>query len=252
MLPFSTRTIGLLLLLCQLGSCLPAVKEFTVAETCKATTYAPVLQKLSGMKEASDAVPRIRRITVYQTDFKERLVESGSTIDIATLNQSSHYPTVSYLPPRAGYRQSLYLARVEPDTGRDVWFYYSFWYRTNSGQRDTARYGREEQYGYGPAYVGYGDEKTSTIHFTHALSVDGGDEGHYFRLQGKRQFFFVYNKGRTQKLRINRIVMEENNKYGGPRPYVFRIDEHFPDLQTLDFNLVCPVTTDRSYFSDEK
>src|SRR4051812_13416882 len=82
-------------------------------------------------------------IVIYKTGFSDKLVETGSSIRRASLNDETMREIVTYRPQRKGYRQELYLAQVTTAAKSETWFYYSVWYRQNKKSR------QEEPYGFG-------------------------------------------------------------------------------------------------------
>ena len=221
----------MLLILCLAVSCATTRSGFREAETLRPGFYSAVLRDTCGHIDARNAIgDPVKRITVYKTAFREQLVETGSIINYASINDESTREVVDYRPPRTGYRQDMYLVRVQGRCHPDAWFYYSVWYRFD---RDSLKM---MPYGFGKAYMGTGHSAAGTIYFHTALAVKEEPSGIALRAAGKSQFYFVLDGLNADTLRVNRIVMEEQNKFGGPRSYVFRVAEHFPnDLQQLSF-----------------
>ncbi len=226
------RTSLLLMLACMMAACSttqpPAFRE---TDPVSPSFYAPVLRDTCGHISAANATSdAIRKITIYKSTFREKLVETGSIINYASINDGSSREVVDYRPPRSGYRQDMYLVRTEARCHPDAWFYYSVWYRFD---RDSMKM---RPYGFGKAYAGTGHSAAGTIYFHTALSVKESAGGYSLRPEGKAQFYFVLDRLPADTLRVNRIVMEEKNKFGGPRSYVFKVAEHFPDdLHSLSF-----------------
>ncbi len=226
-----TRTGLVAFLSLLLGACGSLKSDFREEETFSPAFYAPALRDSCDGIQLKDApADAIKKITVYKTSFREKLVETGSIINYASLNDKSKRDTVDYRPPRTGYHQDMYLVRVQATCHQEAWFYYSVWYRYDGKRKEVV------PYGFGRAYMGSGHRIAGTIYFHSTVIVKEGASGYSLKRSGKGQFYFVLNDMTEDTLRVNRLVVEEKNKFGGPRSYVFRVADHFPnDMQTLNF-----------------
>jgi hypothetical protein len=209
-----------------------AKTDFKEQEALVPLLYTAVLRDTCNNVAPGNAMPDvISHITVYKTAFREKYVETGSVLSPASLNDASRRDTVAY-KGLMGYRQDLYLIRVEGRCHPDAWFYFSVWYRARTDMPE------QEQFGFGKAYLGVQNESDNTIHFTHSLLMKRCDEGHYLAYKDTAQFFFV-TEGleRTDRpIMVNRIVVEEHNKFGGPDAFVFKVADHFPgEMRALVF-----------------
>ena len=222
-------------LACMLWGCMATRTDFQEREAILPLLYTAVLRDTCNHISPKNAMPDVvNHIAVYKTAFREKYVETGSIVTPASLNDASRKDTVSY-KALLGYRQDLYLARVEGRCNPDAWFYFSVWYRART---DTPA---QEQFGFGKAYLGTQDASDNTIHFTHSLLMKKCEEGYYLAFKDTAEFFFVTDgleKGNSP-IKVNRIVVEENNKFGGPNSFVFRVADHFPgELRAFVFRKV--------------
>lgn len=217
--------------LCLFGACASIKTEFTESHARNPEFYQSLMpDTCNGLTEKTAAPDQIASITLYKTSFREKLVETGNIITRATLNDASRRAPMDYRPPRQGYRQDMYLARVPGDCNNNVWFYFSVWYKYNSRLRRIA------PYGFGKAYMGTAHNAAGTIYFHTALAVKESGDGFRLIRTGKARFYFVLDKLPAERLQVNRIVIEEKNKFGGPSSYVFNVEKNLPeDLQRLYF-----------------
>ena len=222
-------------LACILSGCVATKTDFTEREAFVPLLYTAVLRDTCHNIAAKNAMPDVvNHITVYKTAFREKFVETGSIVSPASLNDASRRDTVAY-KGMIGYRQDLYLIRVEARCHPDAWFYFSVWYRARTDMP------AQEQFGFGKAYLGVQDESDKTIHFTHSLLMKRCEEGHYLAFKDTAQFFFVTDglERDNSPIMVNRIVVEEHNKFGGPDAFVFKVADHFPgELKALVFRKV--------------
>jgi len=220
------------LLACMLAGCVATRTDFKEKDALKSLLYTAVLRDTCNNISAKHAMPDVvNRVTVYKTAFREKFVESGSVLSPASLNDASNRDTVGY-KSLIGYRQDLFLVRVQARCNADAWFYFSVWYRARTDMP------AQEQFGFGKAYLGIQNESDKTIHFTHSLLMKHCEEGYYLAYKDTAQFFFVMDELQhgDQPIRVNRIVIEEHNKFGGPDAFVFKVADHFPgDMKALIF-----------------
>lgn len=201
----------------------PALYQPVFADTCSKGAKAPV-------------PAQITRISVYRTRFDETFVEAGSVLSIASMNNNSTRPRASY-KTLLGYRQDLYLVRVESGCNAPSWVYFSVVFRPDT-QRPVL-----VQEGFGTAYLGTENPGNGTIYFDRALSIgyDKRSDTYGLRKRGGTEFFFVTDglSADQGEVAINRIVIEEKNKFAGPNPFVFVVSEHFRgELTRLRFKRV--------------
>lgn len=172
----------------------------------------------------------ITNIDVYKTAFHDRLVEDGNLIIQASINDSSTRELVDYKAPRTGYYQDMYLVKVSTKCDDPRWFYYSVWYRYDFKKR------KQVAYGFGKAYRGIANDIAGTIYFDRPLIVKEKRQGFVLLPKGKEQLYFVIDDMSASTLRVNRLVVEAKNKFGGPRSYVFKVEDAFPDdMKRIDF-----------------
>ena len=223
--------IAIFIIVLLISACGQLKSEFSSVNCFHPDFYSGLLTDTCGNKATQGAVSDpIKTITVYKTGFSEKLVETGSIINYASLNDESTRETVQYRPPRTGYRQDMYLVHLQFQCQPDTWCYYSVWYRYDNKQRKVI------PYGFGKAYLGQSHNLAGTIYFKTNLIVKESDNGFHLVPKGKAQFYFVFDDLMSDTLKMNRMVIEEKNKFGGPRSYVFKVSEHFPgDMKTINF-----------------
>lgn len=227
-----------------LSGCAGTKTDFREQEAYGPALYDAVLRDTcNGIASKGAAPDRIGRITVYKTAFREKFMETGKVVSPASVNDASNRDTVGY-KSLIGFRQDLYLVRVEGKCHPDAWFYFSVWYRPRTDRPV------QEQAGFGKAYLGIQNESDKTIHFTHGLLMRRGEQGYHLSFKDTAKFFFVTDDlgSGDAPVRVNRIVIEEHNKFGGPEAFVFRVADHFPgELDALIFRKVTgspPLRTD--------
>ncbi len=228
------RNIALcLLLLPLLTGCHQAITHLGNDAIRGTELYQPLFRDTCGGNKGKAAPSRINGVTVYRTRFEEKFVETGSVLSIASLNSSSSRPAVKYKYLQ-GYRQDLYLVRVEASCQPETWIYFSVVYRPDTKLPELV------QQGFGKAYIGTANPGNGTIFFHHALSFgyDKSSGSYSLEKRGRTQFFFVTDglESDPQEVAVNRIVIEEKNKFAGPNPFVFIVGEHFRgELSRLEF-----------------
>ncbi|MEO8788585.1 MAG: hypothetical protein ABI378_16015 [Chitinophagaceae bacterium] len=221
-----TKLIYLTLLAFFLVSCGGLKSEFTRSNTLMPGFYAKALDKACKTEDSS----AITGIVVYKTAFREKLVEDGNLIIQASINDSSTRELVDYKAPRTGYYQDMYLVKVSTKCDESRWYYYSVWYRYDFKKR------KQVAYGFGKAYRGIANEIAGTIYFNTPLIVKEESQGFVLLPKGKEQLYFVIDDMSANTLRVNRLVVEAKNKFGGPRSYVFKVEDAFPDdMKRIDF-----------------
>lgn len=209
-----------------LSSCGGLKSEFTRNNTLLPGFYAKALDKACKTEDSTT----ITSIEVYKTAFQERFVEDGHVIVQASINDSSTRELVDYKAPRTGYYQDMYLVKVSTKCEEPRWFYYSVWYRYDLKKR------KQVAYGFGKAYRGIANEMAGTIYFNTPLIVKETRQGFALQPKGQEQLYFVIDDMSASTLRVNRLVVEAKNKFGGPRSYVFKVEEAFPDdMKRIEF-----------------
>lgn len=223
------------LLLLVLCSCHQTVTHLSNEAIRDKALYQPIFEDTCTGGAKHPVPAKITGITVYRTRFDEKFVESGSVLSIASLNNNSNRPTATY-KGLIGYRQELFLVRLQASCHPESWVYFSVVYRP-----DTKRPGLVQE-GFGKAYLGTANPGNGTIYFDRALSF-GHDKnnGYYLQKRSATQFLLVTDGlGPDQdEVAINRIVIEEKNKFAGPNPFVFVVGNHFRgELDRLRFKRV--------------
>lgn len=230
----SFRTIALcLLVLPLLAGCHQTITHLSHEQIRGSALYQPLFMDTCNGNMGKAVPAAIGGVSVYRTRFEEKFVETGSVLGIASLNSGSLRPTATY-KGLVGYRQELFLVHVEASCHPDAWIYFSVVYRPDATLPELV------QEGFGKAYLGTANPGNGTIYFHHALSFGYEKSSGSYRLQqrGATEFFLVTD-GLTkdqQAVAVNRVVIEEKNKFAGPNPFVFVVDEHFRwELRRLEF-----------------
>jgi hypothetical protein len=222
-----------LLVIPLLAGCHQTITHLSNDAIREPALYQPLFMDTCSGGAAHPVPSAIKGITVYRTRFEEKFVENGSVLSIASLNNRSNRPTAKYKYLQ-GYRQDLFLVRVEASCQPEAWIYFSVVYRPDTKRPELV------QEGFGKAYIGTSNPGNGTIYFHHALSFgyDKSSGSYHLRQRGSTEFFFITD-GLTadqQKVDVNRIVIEEKNKFAGPSPFVFVVSEHFRgELSRLEF-----------------
>ncbi len=169
-----------------------------------------------------------QHVVVYTTDFKEQKVVSGNVLISPSINRYSNRELAYYDNNRTGYKQELYLVRLESLRGadHDTFIYFTVLYKV------------KEQKGFSRAYVGsrYGDY---AINFYLELYMAEDEEALVLKPKMRplsrkavsTHLLFVADSLRPMgDLNFTRIIDREDNKFGGADPYVFEVGKHFTDL----------------------
>ncbi len=220
---FTSKRCRLLLLplLCVALFCCKAPRQiFATADISRAF----LAQTLAFDRKSANPADSAMEVRIYKTEFAEERVENNDVLEYALRNQSGGNHSVPYLPQTAGYREVLYLLHVVGGKRNDVWAYFSVWYA-----RET------KQIGFGPAYRGVANEFRHTIQFDRSMSMKAANGNLYLKRGSAGDFLFAADALAGDTIRVDRIVLEEPNKIGGIKPFVFRVGEHFRDIPYLPF-----------------
>ncbi len=216
----SFSVIFLVLLIGGLGGCKTAKAPFAFSRCDSPDFYRQALGWAPGTHTGLHVV-------VYTTDFKEQKVESGNLLISPSLNRYTNRKKADYDNKRTGYKQELYLVRLDGGSiERDTFVYFSVLYKAGM------------QKGFSRAYVG-SSYIPSSIYFH--LELYMAEEGGALVLKPKKRalsrkadsthLLFVADSLRpVGDMNFTRIVDREDNKFGGADPYVFEVRRHFPDL----------------------
>jgi hypothetical protein len=221
MLP-SNKVITIILLACLMAGCMPSkhVAGFKEADALN----LPFFEAIPEIKESN-----FNRIIVYKINFRERYIESKSTLQFSLLTDSGKQP-VKYLTG-FGDNQDIYLAAIDiPDNPNDAYVYFSAKYN----YKNTCL-------GFGPAYYGHYDNYKKVIKFDARMHVSKAKNGGYSLKEdnSKEQLIFVCADSiRTplpKQIRIEKLVLGEYNKVGGKRPVIFDVKELMRDIDLKYF-----------------
>lgn len=210
----------LLLLLGGLWGCKTAKAPF-VPERCANPAF---YQQALGWEAGTH---RQLNVVVYKTIFQEQKVESGEVLISPSLNRYSNRRVADYDNRRKGYKQELYLVRLDGGSmERDTFVYFSVLYKAG------------RQRGFSRAYVGSAYTPRSVyFHLELYMADDSGQLvlkpklNPLLRKADSAHLLFVADSLRPEgDMNFTRIVDREDNKFGGADPYVFEVRKHFTDL----------------------
>ena len=225
----------LLLVLPVLTGCHQTLTYLSDDEIRANAFYMPLLKDICA-GDTNKQAARINSITVYRTRFDEKFVETGSVVSIASLNSNSKRPVARY-KYLTGYRQDLYLVHVDAACNANAWVYFSVAYGPDR------RLPVQVQEGFGKAYLGTANPENGTIYFYRGLSLGYSKSAGRYHISrhDSTQFLFVTDgvSADAGSVDVNRIVIEEKNKFAGPNPFVFNVSERFRgELYRLQFKRV--------------
>lgn len=215
-----------IILLVFFSSCIGLKSEFTRNYIYNRALYSRALESSCPSGDTN----LISQIDVYKTAFREKYIEDGSILIHASINDASTREIVDYKPPRTGFAQEMYLVKLTTKCTEPRWYYFSVWYRYDFKKK------KQLVYGFGKAYRGVPNEMAGTIFFDKALAITEHRNGFSLVPKSGEQFYLVFDNMDSPILSMNRLVVEAKNKFGGPRSYVFKVDEAFKgDLNRLEF-----------------
>jgi len=169
-------------------------------------------------------------VQVYRAVLSEKLVEKDNTLELSMLNTASKVPYANYKQVRGGYKQELYLFRLVTREGpTNACIYVPVKYGTGNG----------DCIGFGSAYFGCINKRLGTIDFFSEIKVR--KKGESFSLVKMKPVYMTFFPDKIPEpgiefLDITKIVFENLNKFGGPKPVVFNTADVFHDPLALRFN----------------